>query len=463
MNKRPDRRIKTTGRARSGLTTVCLMFADGAAAGLAVWTAVLLRAAWGGTPLGIYADISPLFVVHPLVCAGLGLYTPLLSPAEELKRLVLASAVFLLFLGSLTFLSRNAHLYSRIVFTSSFVGCVLFGSFIRGAVRRFGERFDWWGRDVVVVAKPATAARLIGSLKLTPGAGLFARCVVSPEPQTDFPERLDRAAAKFPNALALTPTPGAAAEDRERIFQIAGRFDDMVLSGFGLGDARPCTQALLGDASSFYCAGKVRENRRAALKRVVDVLLGVLLAAATLPILLLCMGLVLVFDGRPALFRQTRLGLRDKPFALLKLRTMTRARRADFLSGIKNDPEIKAQWRGRVKLKRDPRLTRTGGFLRSFSLDELPQLFNVLKGDMSLVGPRPVRKGERRRTGMQPGPEVMVKPGMTGLWQILGRNDLSLAERARLDDWYARNWSLWLDFAVLLRTPAAVLSRRGAV
>ena len=129
---------------------------------------------------------------------------------------------------------------------------------------------------------------------------------------------------------------------------------------------------------------------------------------------------------------------------------------------LKNDPEAKVEWERDFKLKNDPRITKSGAFLRKTSLDELPQIFNVLKGEMSLVGPRPVIQEELERYGEYVNDYLMVKPGITGMWQVSGRSDIDYQERVLLDSWYVRNWSVWIDVVMLFKTFKVVLLRKGA-
>lgn len=129
---------------------------------------------------------------------------------------------------------------------------------------------------------------------------------------------------------------------------------------------------------------------------------------------------------------------------------------------LENDPVAKAEWERDFKLKNDPRITKSGAFLRKTSLDELPQIFNVLKGEMSLVGPRPVIEEELERYGEYVNDYLMVKPGITGMWQVSGRSDIDYKERVLLDSWYVRNWSVWIDIVMLVKTLKVVLLRKGA-
>lgn len=129
---------------------------------------------------------------------------------------------------------------------------------------------------------------------------------------------------------------------------------------------------------------------------------------------------------------------------------------------LQEDSQLRAEWHKERKLKFDPRISRLGHFLRGTSLDELPQLFNVLKSEMSLVGPRPIVSEELEKYGLEKSYYLMVRPGMTGLWQVSGRNDLDYDTRVYLDAWYVKNWSLWYDLAILVKTIKVVFGRRGA-
>ena len=129
---------------------------------------------------------------------------------------------------------------------------------------------------------------------------------------------------------------------------------------------------------------------------------------------------------------------------------------------LANDPEARAEWDLNFKLRNDPRVTKIGAFLRRTSLDELPQLFNVLKGEMSLVGPRPIITEELERYNDEVGYYLLSKPGMTGLWQVSGRSDVDYETRIYFDVWYVKNWSIWNDIAILFKTVSVVIKKDGA-
>lgn len=193
-------------------------------------------------------------------------------------------------------------------------------------------------------------------------------------------------------------------------------------------------------------------------KGVVDYTLGSLLFIVSLPLfLLLCLLLFLEVRVSPFHF-QMRIGKGGKPIFLWKFRTMV----PEAEKMLKQEPALAERFQQQFKLKQDPRVTILGRFLRKYSLDELPQLVNVLRGEMSLVGPRPVVPEELPRYAPSEGLFLSVKPGLTGLWQVSGRSDLSYEQRVRLDLYYIQNWTPWLDMKILFLTPVAVLSARGA-
>jgi len=180
------------------------------------------------------------------------------------------------------------------------------------------------------------------------------------------------------------------------------------------------------------------------------------------PLLLVLAAAVRWQDGGPALFRQTRIGRDGKTFGCLKFRSMAVDAEERLHRLLDTDPEARVEWASQHKLKCDPRITRLGLFLRRSSLDELPQLFNVLVGDMELVGPRPVVEAEAVRYGRRFREYCRVRPGITGLWQVSGRSDTTYRRRVAMDVVYSRAKSPSLDFRILLATIPAVLLRRGS-
>lgn len=195
-----------------------------------------------------------------------------------------------------------------------------------------------------------------------------------------------------------------------------------------------------------------------ALKRAIDVVVSATILLFLSPLILLTAALIKLESPGPALFRQTRIGRNGNPFTLYKFRSM-RPEAEEELSEVHDLNEAEGVF---FKIRKDPRCTRVGKVLRRFSLDELPQMYNILRGEMSLVGPRPALPKEVERYKEWHRQRLGVPPGLTGLWQVMGRSNLTFDEMVMLDLFYNENWSLWLDLKIMLMTIPTVLSGRGA-
>ncbi|HDU4380941.1 TPA: undecaprenyl-phosphate galactose phosphotransferase WbaP [Klebsiella pneumoniae subsp. pneumoniae] len=197
------------------------------------------------------------------------------------------------------------------------------------------------------------------------------------------------------------------------------------------------------------------------LKRLFDIIASIAIIILLSPVLLYISRQVKK-DGGPAIYGHEGIGKDGKPFKCLKFRSMVTNSKDVLNELLQNDPEAKREWDTTFKLKNDPRITKIGAVLRRTSLDELPQLFNVLKGEMSLVGPRPIITAELERYNEEVDYYLLSKPGMTGLWQVSGRSDVDYETRVYLDAWYVKNWSMWNDIAILFKTVGVVLKKDGA-
>lgn len=198
------------------------------------------------------------------------------------------------------------------------------------------------------------------------------------------------------------------------------------------------------------------------IKRVFDIICTVCGGLVILPILVAIFIWVKLDSPGPAFFKHRRVGKDGKEFNCYKFRSMVVDSKERLEKLLATDPKAREEWERDFKLKNDPRITKSGAFLRKTSLDELPQLLNVLKGEMSLVGPRPIVQKEVPKYGQYIKEYYMVLPGITGLWQASGRSDIDYPERVAMDRWYVHNWSVWLDIILIWRTVFAVIDSRGA-
>jgi lipopolysaccharide/colanic/teichoic acid biosynthesis glycosyltransferase len=210
--------------------------------------------------------------------------------------------------------------------------------------------------------------------------------------------------------------------------------------------------SLIHDTQSF------RENVYELCKRIIDVIGASVLLLALVPLCLIIGVVIKMTSPGPILFRQKRLGQNSRPFCCLKFRTMS----PDAEDILAADPALRAAFESTYKIKDDPRVSRFGALLRRTSMDEIPQLWNVLRGEMSLIGPRPIIPPEVAKYGIYGQKLLSVRPGLSGLWQTCGRSDTTYEQRVRFDMLYIDHRSAWLDFKLLLLTVATVFRKAGA-
>ena len=443
-------------------------------------------------------SVLPLIFLFPLLISFLRLYPgSFLHPAEEMKRLFLASTAGFLFIGASFFLTKSTADFSRLFFLLAWAATCLFLPLFRALVRRkFGTR-PWWGAKAIIIGNTAAIEAIHSRLSNTPSLGLSLVAVLCTEtpvfsvksdaassatpftcaaqnleiqhfPVEGFPgeqdDIIEEIARQFPRATVLLHTDSFPYAVQERLFDVLGHHFRQVIAMPTLRWNFCVPSQILNMRGSFALVVRcnLADARRLRTKRMLD-LAGAIALVGLLAPLFAFLVLWIKKDGKgPAFFRQARIGRDGKPFHIYKFRSMVPNADSVLHEYLNANPEAEAEWKATQKLKNDPRITRAGAFLRRTSLDELPQLFNVLKGEMSLVGPRPIVEDEIDKYGEIFRQYSLVQPGITGLWQISGRNDISYNERVSLDRYYVANWSVWLDLYILAQTIPAVFARRGA-
>ncbi len=389
------------------------------------------------------------------------------SPARTAWRLVQLHLLGLGLLSAVTFATRT-------VVNRSIVGSFLLLSFAFMLALRMALRL--WARRQYAQGHGRQRLLLVGE----PGPAM-SRFVESLAGQAFPPEVVgylgrNPALQDQPRRLGtLAQLPGVLHEEAvdavivlEQLSQRRAGWLVQVCSDLGLSASIPLPWRQIprltahvdtGAGTRFLSFGSsARRAAQLALKQLMDLILGLAALVVLLPVLAGAALAILILDGRPVVFSQMRVGLHGRRFRMLKFRTMVKE--ADALKpqlAAVNEVDGPA-----FKLTRDPRVTRLGAFLRKTSIDELPQLFNVLEGSMSLVGPRPLPVSEQQSIHGAQRRRLSMKPGITGLWQVSGRSDVDFAAWMRLDQEYVDRWSLTLDLKLLLATIPAVLLRRGA-
>jgi exopolysaccharide biosynthesis polyprenyl glycosylphosphotransferase len=326
----------------------------------------------------------------------------------------------------------------------------------------------------VVIGNARTVAPMIAEIQRAPEQGLrvVAACVsgldlsgdvpseVGGVPVFGYPEEAMSAVDLFDaDVVAVSSDPDLHGPELRRLaWSLEEREVELVVSAGLLGVAGPRLSIRpTAGMPLLHVERPVMSGGRRAVKTLVDRTLTVLLTLAALPVLLVIAVAIRVDSPGPVFFRQRRVGEGGREFLMVKFRTMC-VDAEERLAALQRDAGNDVMF----KMKHDPRVTRVGRVLRRFSLDELPQLFNVVRGDMSLVGPRPPLMREVEAYEPDAVRRLRVKPGLTGLWQVSGRSDLTWDESLRLDLWYVDNWNLALDLQILFRTAKAVLRGSGA-
>lgn len=242
--------------------------------------------------------------------------------------------------------------------------------------------------------------------------------------------------------------------------------DRAMTSPQGVGDRTVFTMAASLSDHEYITVGTELTSQKDTTtpfsKRALDVVLATAMLIVLAPVMILVGVAVALTSRGPIIFSQKRIGLNGREFPCLKFRSMRVDAEQILASILEECPNKREEWNCNQKLKDDPRITPIGAFLRQTSLDELPQLFNVIRGEMSLVGPRPIVASEAPKYRRHIISYLQVKPGLTGMWQISGRNDTAYTRRVAADAYYARHQSLWLDLRIILLTIPAVLSGKGA-
>lgn len=405
-----------------------------------------------------------------------GLYPGIAAhPVDELRRLTLAST---LALGLSLMMGATRTAVSLLLPKSIATWLLVLAAvpLMRALVRAMTRRCPWAGVPTLVVGAGRAGQRVVRALERNPQFGLRPVGVLD-----DDPELYRRAPMlhQIPYLGGISNVAHAAAKHgvEHAVIAIEGRHSRawarlvsestvslprVVVVPEMLGAAglwvRPCN---VGGIFGIEINQLLAQRWPQRMKRASDFALAGAGLLGLSPLFLLLYILIRLESRGPGLYFQNRVGLEGVPFRLWKFRSMY-SDSDRILERALRDPELAAEWTRSRKLRNDPRATVIGRLLRKLSLDELPQLWNVLRGDMSLVGPRPIVHSEIARYRDKFASYALVRPGITGLWQVSGRNHTTYSRRINLDEYYVRNWSIWLDAYVLARTVKTVVTGEGA-
>jgi len=463
---------------RQGLATSALIISDALLAFLTWYMAYLVQSTWGRGELTQASIVSAAanVVLWIGLRAVMGLYPGYgLHPAEELRRQTYAVLIVLSVTSVFSLAFHLMDLLSRLLLVSAFLGLLFLTPVLRHVVKGAMSQAGLWGKPVVVFGAGETGARLVRALQDEWALGF--------RPVAVFDNRLapvSRALEGVPYGGTLTKAMGAARRwgvdtaifampqaRRKYLSRFVGRASRNFRNVVIIPDLIGLTSSVVvaRDLAGIFGV-EVKHNLlnpwALRAKRVLDVWATVVGGILIFPLFVLLCLLVYKESRGEVFYRDHRMGRDGKLFSCIKFRTMVPDAEAELQRILKENAEAREEYSKYHKLRRDPRITRIGGYLRRTSLDELPQLWNVLRGEMSLVGPRPYLSRESGDVGAAQEEILRVPPGVTGPWQVAGRNHASFGERVRLDTYYVRNWSVWLDLVILARTVGSVFFSRGA-
>lgn len=376
-------------------------------------------------------------------------------PVEEFRRLVGSSIIVHIVAMSVMGFRHEAEWVSRFVLIASALLTAGLAQPVRDLSRRLLAKFALGRIHAVIVGDNVAARRLIGYFASSEYFGIYPHVF-----DGDNHDIVKFAQERDIKLLITLQDPRLI---REEMVEFVKWFQYIV--NFPSADTFPIFGAraiIVGDVGGFELVNQRRIKGLMVEKRLVDSALSVLIALVALPFILIMPILIKLSSKGPVIYKARRLGKNGRTIYVWKFRSMYADADKRLQAILDSDPSLKAEFERDFKLKNDPRVTPLGKFMRKTSIDELPQLWNVLCGEMALVGPRPIVEKEIPYYGSDYDIFSLVKPGITGLWQATGRSDTDYAQRVALDKYYVLNWSPWMDLWIVFRTVLAVLKMKGS-
>lgn len=473
--------------------SLALLGSDSVALVLAGWAAVSIRTLLGniapGIPalnslsLSIYYDPSvylqqlPILVLFIIGYACLRLYPTVgMNRVEEVRLLSITTTLMTAAYVTILFFSKQGSIYSRFVFGLFWFLSLFLIPMARVVMRNTMARYSMWGVPAGIVGDGPKTAKTEEFLRSHRNLGFRPRLLFT---RVDDRPVSDGNLLRISFSLLQDDHAGLILRELDTLVVIQKETPPAILHTLANKPYKSMPRIMvipdLPGVGSIWVqpvdlggllALKIRNNLTNSWhqfqKRAVDLILAGIGSLLTLPLFgLIALAIKLNSPG-PIFFVHQRVGKNGRTFPMLKFRTMYVDAEERLRKMLTENPGDKAEWDRYQKLKNDSRVTKVGSILRSFSLDELPQIWNVIRGEMSVVGPRPFCPDQKELYGESYQNYIQVRPGITGMWQISGRNESSFSDRAVLDEYYVRNWSIWMDLYILVRTPIAVFSRDGA-
>ncbi len=451
---------------------LALLLGDTLTLQLVLIATMLTRAFFGDITLSLYASMSCILLSGPIISAMLGACEIPAPPAHrELKQIFTAVSFTYLMVFVFLFMTQSSVVYSRYILVTAWFFSIILVPIQRGYVRRKFCHKPWWSRAVIFLQSKTHCQCVWDEIEANPERGLRPMAYLGITLQDySWSDKILQAQKQYYKPLFIWCSAGEDSPEHIAFFEevvhlcrhilIVPPKDERVRKFWYV-------PRVLGTSTAFLVRQNLSDLRRLRIKRLFDIFFSALAAIALSP-LAAYIALSIKRQQRQngeecqVLYTQERIGQGGEKIRVYKFRSMVANADEVLEKYLADNEDLRAEWEETQKLKDDPRITPIGKWIRKTSLDELPQLINVFMGTMSLVGPRPIVENEIERYGDVYLDYTEVKPGITGLWQVSGRNHTSYQQRVWYDRYYVTNWSVWMDIWILARTIPVVIRCEGA-
>jgi len=468
-------------RTSSALTATAFVLSD--------LIAVMLSFGWGFFWVRIYGFIYdygsinfksfitywPYLPIFPVIFQFLNLYPGVsLAPSEEMRRFFIGSLMAYSGIIMARMIERGSWDSINTAFFLSFIFSTLFLLIVRSITHWFLHKTKLGGIPTVIYGCGSTgklvADCLLGSIRSGYAPVLFLDDnILSEDEYRDIPVIHDLSAGpeivkRYNIKMAIVAMPELDAQKLKHLLNTsvsAFRYNVIIPNFFNISSIWMSVMDFSG-VLGIETSNKLRQFWNLVIKRFIDLFVVIIGGILLLPFLLLFAILIKINSHGPVLYKQKRLGKDGKYFNAYKFRSMVVDAEQHLQKILDTDPALKKEWDDNHKLHKDPRITGIGRIIRHASIDEFPQMINILKGEMSLVGPRPIVDDEIKKYGEDFNRIFSIRPGLTGLWQVSGRSDKNYHDRVAYDTYYLQSWSVWLDLWIIFKTFGVILFGRGA-
>ncbi len=473
---------RIVNRHKRVIMSAYMLLVDAVSLLLAAWLAVLIRSLFSPrlTDPSQYYALIPYLLIFLLANLLARLYPGNgISPDEELRATTYAISGVMILLAVFLFLTQRGLQFSRFVFLTFWLLGVMLVPLLRALAKKLGHHIGLWGEPIAIIGFGEKGSKTYHYLRDNHLFGLSPLLVVNgPEagslqvPGEEGISVIDAdlfaGSRELLRALGIRMAilvPDETTDDLNTLLvdeQSFGLKRLLLISKLNWLGGPAVTAHNVDGLLGLEVESNLLKPLQRGVKRAIDLILGVFGFVLALPLFAVIALLIKLDSPGPVLYRHERIGRGGKAMRIWKFRTMVRDAEALLDDLVSRDADLRAEWESNHKLKQDPRVTRIGRFLRRSSVDELPQIINILKGEMSFVGPRPIVRDEVKFYAGGFELYKKVRPGLSGLWQVSGRSDTSYAYRVSLDEYYIRHWTIWLDLYILIKTAWVVISSSSA-